>query len=90
MAIKPTDYVVNVSKLPNIPMDMWPAFWMNFQRHIEKNINWSVRYNGDRVGDEINKYLRNIDAEMKHNKKNEIIVKFKSEADFLIFKMRWL
>lgn len=90
MAIKPTDYVVNMSKLPGRSPDRWPDFWMNFNRHIEKGLDWRIRYAGDRVGDAVKAHFRNIDAEMKYNKKGEIILKFKSEADFLIFKLMWI
>ena len=92
MAIKPTDYTVNISKLASPAPDKWPAFWTKFQAHIEKDIDWrQPKYQYDRVGDAMRTYLRTIDADMIYDKKQNgnIVLKFKSEADFLIFKIMW-
>jgi hypothetical protein len=91
MSIKPTDYVVNLNRLPSPSPEEWPVFWAKFQKHIEKDIDWrNPRIHFDRVGEAIRAYLKTIDAKMIISKKNSgIILKFKSEADFLIFKLKW-
>ena len=89
MAIKPNDYVVNIDKISTPDFQYWPTFWYNFRWHIESKIDWNARPPADPVFSGCKEYLAKIDAEIKYTKNDELILKFKDEADFLIFKLKW-
>ena len=93
MAIKPTDYVINITDLytPDARGYPWPPlFWQNFQKKMSSKVNWNGRRaDSDPVLTLMKEYFREIDAEIKYNKDMELIIKFKDETDFLVFKLKW-
>ena len=87
MAIKPTDYVVNVSK-PGV--SDYPKFWQNFRAHIHSKIIWSKASNMNTEDKAIEAYLIGAGIKYKRMKNYDQVLICKDEADFLMFKLKWI
>ncbi len=93
MAIKVTDYVVKIGQ----PNSYRATYWVNFYKHVCANIDWieamrvpHSRNSQGTVDLAIRDELRKIDVEFKHKQYGNAFMKFKSEEDFLAFKLKWL
>lgn len=70
--------------------DQWyPNFWINFTNHIRSDIDYVAKSGG--MFDAINAYLKSagITRALDSDTNWHIILTFESEADFLVFKLKW-
>lgn len=68
--------------------DLWyPSFWINFTNYIKSDIDYVVKNGG--MFNAINTYLKSIGIIRTLDSYHHIILEFESEADFLVFKLKW-
>lgn len=102
MAIKPSDCVLNLTKLRTLedgtnmfgkPAQVWvyPTYWTNFTNYCNKKVDWKNISIGvrDPQGKIFKEELAKYGATHKYTKSGDELVKFRRHSDLTMFMLRW-